>query len=310
MPNRWWVYQRERFPVFAHGVIIAAFSSSAICYSVLLRSEPDHLESPQVLSLLVAFVTAFFFFLQLRIADEFKDFEEDSRYRPYRPVPRGLVKLRELAVVFALGALVQLGLALWLHPPLLVLLGVTWTYLVLMSKEFFVADWLKKRHVLYMVSHMAIVPLVDFYATACDWRLESDQPPPGLWWFVAVSYFNGIGIELGRKIRGPEEEEEGVNTYSRLWGMRIAVIVWIGAMTCSAILASCASWDIGFFVPVVVVVCLLLVAATLVSRTFLREPNAKNAKWIETFAGLWTLSLYLVLGVVPWVWRWVNAKLA
>ena len=39
--------------------------------------------------------------LQLRLADEFKDFEEDSRYRPYRPVPRGLVSLRDLAWVWA-----------------------------------------------------------------------------------------------------------------------------------------------------------------------------------------------------------------
>ena len=101
---------------------------------------------------------------------------------------------RRVILVFALAALIQFGLALWLHPPLLVLLGVTWTYLVLMSKEFFVADWLKKRHVLYMVSHMAIVPLVDFYATACDWRPAGDHPPPGLFWFVAVSYFNGTPI--------------------------------------------------------------------------------------------------------------------
>ena len=39
------------------------------------------------------------FFLQLRIADEFKDFAEDSRFRPYRPVPRGLVTLTELGWV-------------------------------------------------------------------------------------------------------------------------------------------------------------------------------------------------------------------
>src|SRR5436305_14666853 len=159
MANRWWVYQRERFPVVAHGLLIAAFSSSAVCFAALLRSQQIYrIEIPHPLSLLVAYATAFLFFLQLRIADEFKDFEEDSRYRPYRPVPRGLVKLRELAVVFVLTALIQLGLALWLDTGLLLLLGVTWTYLVLMSKEFFVAEWLKKRHILYMVSHMIIVP--------------------------------------------------------------------------------------------------------------------------------------------------------
>ena len=104
MANRWWVYQRERFPVVAHGVLIAAFSFSAVSFSRLLRGDVT-LPSPATAA--TAFVTAFLFFLQLRLADEFKDFEEDSRYRPYRPVPRGLVTLRELGVLWALTAAVH-----------------------------------------------------------------------------------------------------------------------------------------------------------------------------------------------------------
>ena len=117
--NRWWCYQRERFPVFAHTPLVAAFSFSAISYSSLLRGEQRW---PDPKAALVAFVTALLFFLQLRIADEFKDFEEDARYRPYRPVPRGLVKLRELGFIGLLSALTQLLLALWLQPALGVLL--------------------------------------------------------------------------------------------------------------------------------------------------------------------------------------------
>src|SRR6185503_3124011 len=94
MANRWWVYQRERFPVLAHGLLIAAFSFSAISYSSVLRGA-----APGWPAALTAFASCFLFFLQLRIADEFKDFDEDARWRPYRPVPRGLVRLRELAVV-------------------------------------------------------------------------------------------------------------------------------------------------------------------------------------------------------------------
>src|SRR2546423_14666725 len=144
MANRWWIYQRERFPVIAHGLLIAAFSSSAVCFSALLRSQQIYrIKIPHPLSLLVAYATAFLFFLQLRIADEFKDFEEDSRYRPYRPVPRALIKLRELSWVFAMGAAIQLGLALWLQPRLAILLGITWVYLALNSGCVFPAQLLK-----------------------------------------------------------------------------------------------------------------------------------------------------------------------
>ena len=85
MASRWWIYQRERFPVFGHGPLILAFSFSAMSYSALLRGAT----SLRPAAALVAFVTAFLFFLQLRIADEFKDAEDDARWRPYRPVPRG-----------------------------------------------------------------------------------------------------------------------------------------------------------------------------------------------------------------------------
>ena len=45
------------------------------------------------------------------------------------------------------------------------LLAVTWAYLAVMYKEFFVRDWLKRWPIVYMVSHMAIMPLIDLFAT-------------------------------------------------------------------------------------------------------------------------------------------------
>src|SRR5262245_40155502 len=104
--SRFWLYQAERFPILGHGLLIAAFSFSALSFSVLLRGQVTW---PRLDTVLVAFASAFLFFFQLRLADEFKDFEEDARYRPYRPVPRGLVTLRELAGLGFLSLLVQLS---------------------------------------------------------------------------------------------------------------------------------------------------------------------------------------------------------
>ena len=221
--GRWWVYQRERFPILAHGLLVLAFSSSAVCFSYLLSNQTAMLTWQ---AFVVAFVTSFLFFLQLRIADEFKDFEEDSEFRVYRPVPRGLVTLKELGVLFIVSAAVQLGLALWLHPPLLAVLLVAWAYLALMSKEFFVREWITKRPITYLWTHMLIMPLVDLYATACHWSPTQGAPPPGLIWFLIVSFLNGIVIEMGRKIRSKDQEEVGVSTYTRLWGITRAPWVW------------------------------------------------------------------------------------
>jgi 4-hydroxybenzoate polyprenyltransferase len=299
--NRWWIYQRERFPVFTHGPLVAAFSLSAVCCSSLLRGD-DRL--PSALSLFVAFGTALLFFLQLRIADEFKDFEEDSRYRPYRPVPRGLVSLRELGFVAAEGALMQLGLCWLIEPGLALLLVFVWLFLALMSKEFFVGKWLKSRPVLYMLSHMVIIPLIDLYATACDWWPAASGPPPGLGRFLAVSYCNGVVLELGRKIRAPAAEEAGVETYSYLWGCRNAVLAWLGALGLTAVAAVMAAIQINFSQVVIILSGALLSAGSGIAILFVRAPSRRLSQAIEALSGVWTLLVYLNLGVVPLVWRW------
>jgi 4-hydroxybenzoate polyprenyltransferase len=305
MANRWWVYQRERFPVLAHGPLIAAFSFSAVSFSSLLRGQ---IQLPSVPTALTAFATAFLFFLQLRIADEFKDFEEDSRYRPYRAVPRGLVSLRELGAIGLTAALLQLGLALWLEPSLGWLLAGVWLYLALMSKEFFVSEWLKAHPIPYMISHMVIIPLVDLYATACDWWPTQSVPPHGLFWFLMVSYFNGMVIEIGRKVRAPKDEEEGVNSYTFLWGLRGAVFAWLGALLLTAVCAGITSFQIDFFLPVACLLGVLLCSAGLIAWRFLNDPLTPRAKAIETLSGIWTLLMYLSLGAVPLVWRWLSSS--
>jgi len=303
--NRWWIYQRERFPLLGHGPLVAAFSFSAVAYSSLLRGE---LVLPALTTWLVAFITSLVFFLQLRIADEFKDFAEDSRYRPYRPVPRGLVTLRQLGVIGSVLAVIQLVLAFCLYWPLIFVLIVTWVYLALMSHEFFVRDWLKARPITYMWTHMLIMPLIDFYATACDWLVASGQwslaaVPDGLYWFLIVSFFNGIVIEIGRKIRAPQDEEEGVKTYSMLWGRGWAVLLWLGALIVTATCAGLAAWQIDFFRPVVLVLLILLSMALFAGWHFLKHLTAGAGKRFELIAALWTLCMYLSLGAGPLLWK-------
>lgn len=298
--GRWWIYQRERFPIVAHGPLILAFSASAVCYSALLRGA----DRVALASLAVAFGTAFLFFLQLRIADEFKDFEEDARFRPYRPVPRGLITLRELGVLGVLAACLQAGLAVGLDWRLLPLLLVTLGYLALMSVEFFAGKWLRARPFLYMASHMAIMPLIDFYATACDWLPAGGALLPGLAWFLLISYFNGMVIEVGRKIRAPADEERGVETYSVVWGRRGAVLAWLAAMAVAGAFALAAAREIRFVLPVACVLAVLAGAAAAVAIAYLRAPAPGTGKRFELLSGLWTLALYLSVGVVPLVARW------
>lgn len=291
--TRWWIYQKERFPLAAHGPLIAAFSACAVSFSSLLRGAPV----PGVQMFFTAFGVCLLMFLQLRIADEFKDAEEDARWRPYRPVPRGLVTLGELRTLFILAALLQTVLVLALDVRLMIVLGIAWSYLALMSVEFFCRDWLKKSPIIYLLTHMGIMPLVDFFGTACEWLPRGSAAPAGLGWFLAASFFNGIVIEIGRKLRQPADEEDGVETYSRLWGKSGGAAVWTLSLIATGICAVMAVRMIDFMLPVAIVLAVVLLLAFVAVRSFLS--GSLSGKKIEIVAAVWTLALYLMLGLVP-----------
>jgi 4-hydroxybenzoate polyprenyltransferase len=126
--------------------------------------------------------------------------------------------------------------------------------------------------------------------------------PKGLFWFLAASFCNGIVIELGRKIRAPAQEEQGVETYSFLWGRRNAVLSWLAALAATAACALVAAQRISFAFPVACVLGGFWLLAITLGVAFLHTESGRLAKSIEAFSAIWTVLLYLTLGVVPlWV---------
>ena len=296
---RWWVYQRERFPLLAHGPLIAAFSASGVSFSAALRGA----HGPAFPTLVTAFTSALCFFFQLRVADEIKDADEDARFRAYRPVPRGLVTLGELRTLGIVAGGLQIVLAMLLDVRLLVLLALVWAYMALMRAEFFARDWLRRRPLTVLWTHMLVMPLIDLYVTACDWLPARSAVAPGLRWFLVASFFNGIVVEIGRKMRAPDDEELGVETYSALWGRGRAATAFLTVMAAALSCAVLAADHIGATRYVGAVLMLLWLVALSVALVFVRSPRQGAGRRVEAMAGVWTLVVYLSLGIAPWVFR-------
>ncbi len=294
MFRRLWIYQRERFPLLAHGPLVAVFCLSVLLFSALQTAST---ELPSQAQIVGAIVTALLLFFQLRVADEFKDHDDDVRFRPHRPVPRGLVSLRELAALAAGAAVVQFCIALSLDVGLVPLLGGVWLYLWLMTREFFAPAWLKRHPTAYLLSHMLIMPIIAFYISAFDWLCVGRTVPAGLGWLLSVSFFTGLGLELGRKIKAPPNERPGVETYSGLWGVPTSLAVWFGCVSAAAVAALAALKFLGggpglmlvaIGTPVVAAVC----AAPLLLQAGRRAADAA----IEPASGVAALLIYLCLG--------------
>ncbi|NJK62283.1 MAG: hypothetical protein HC921_05975 [Synechococcaceae cyanobacterium SM2_3_1] len=211
--------------------------------------------------------------------------------------------MAELAGVFVLSLVVEAGLAWWSDPRLLLLLLGVWIYLGAMSCEFGIPHWLKAHPGVYLLSHMVIMPLLHLYASGFDWLPQQGSPPPGLGWLMATSFSNGIVIEIGRKLRSPVDEENGVETYSHLWGIRRAVGIWWGILLLTLILASFTAAQIQFRWPVVISLGLLLLVALASGQQFLSRQAPQQGKNLQSLSALWTLVLYFMLGMAPLIGR-------
>lgn len=301
--KRFYIYQMERFPFLAHGIMIGAFTFSAISYSLISRGQESFI--PWQDFIIGVFVTLTLFLL-VRIFDEFKDHEDDVKYRKYLPVPRGLISLKELKTVGILVALLQIGLLLVFQPKMIGLYFVVIGYLCLMGVEFFVPNWLRERQLFYITSHMFIIPLIDLYASGLDWLLSESAPHYGLLWFFCVSYSNGLVLEFGRKIRTPDTEEDGVVSYTKLYGTQGGTLIWLGTLFLTMLLAVSAAYyaNYGFFAYVYFAI--LFVICSLPGWLFLNRATAKKTKLIEYSSALWTVLMYLSLGAIPMLTRFIE----
>ena len=301
--KRFLIYQKERFPFIAHGIMIAAFTFSAISYSRLCRNQKGFIAWSDFVIGVFATITLFFL---VRIFDEFKDQEDDAKYRKYLPVPRGLISLSELKTIGWIVGVLQITIISIFQLKMLYLYVIVIAYLLLMAVEFFVPKWLKKRQILYITSHMMIIPLIDVYSSGLDWLVDESQPHWGLVWFFAVSYMNGLVLEFGRKIRTPEQEEEGVVSYTGMYGAKGGVLIWLLLMFATMLLAIGASHYANFSWLAFVVFGFVFLLNSIPGWLFIKQPTVKKSKYIEYASALWTALMYLSLGSIPMLKNLLN----
>jgi 4-hydroxybenzoate polyprenyltransferase len=290
--ERLWIYQRERFPLAAMGALAGLLACSSTFYSALARGAP----LPGVGLVAAAAASAFLVFLQMRVLDEFKDAEDDARFRPYRPVPRGLVSLRELGWLLAGASAAEVAIALAVDARLLWLLAALWGYLALMAIEFFARDWLRQRAFAYLASHNPFGALIALYAAAFDWLPRGGAADPALALFALAVFFNTALLEIGRKIRAPQDEEHGVATYSAVWGRGSATFAWCGSLGLTAAAGWAAAHATGHGSTFAWLMVPVVVLAAVTARRYLVEPQTRRARAIEGLSGIASLVLYAGLG--------------
>lgn len=288
-------YLAERFPLLGHGVLIVSYYSSNQFLAKVL-TEPGEPMRYGAHSILGA-VTLFCVFFHLRVFDEHKDFEDDLRHYPDRILQSGLIRLRDLRVLGALAIAIELALSAIRGSAAFLSLILALGFSLLMLKEFFVREWLKRRFLVYAFTHMLIMPLLALMIYSFTTQRYPWQAPGWFWLYAFVGFFVTSNWEISRKIRPPDQELEGVDSYSKILGTRGAAYLVIAVRVIDTAMVAAVGYHLGlslwFYAALVVLFAVCLVGFA----QYLRHTNARNAKRLETYAGMYIIAFDLILAV-------------
>ena len=182
--KKWYTYQKERFPVLTYGLYCFCLVFGTFCFSNYVSKENIKMlifnvdPGQYVINfylLIPMFIVGLLQFLMVRIIDEFKDYEEDCKYRSYRPVPRGLVTLKELKILFIICAILQIIITILINPRNLIFLAIVWGFFYIMSKVFFIKKFLSKHILFEVFLDEFLLPITVIYIASfiCEINLNS-----------------------------------------------------------------------------------------------------------------------------------------
>lgn len=290
-------YLAERFPVpvtFTLALAVAFGSYAAAQAATLEAGLPFLLDG----TALGGVALVFLFLLHLRVFDEHKDYALDAATRPDRPVQRGLVTLGQLRVLGAVAIAAEVVIAFLpgVGPGLLYMLVIG--YSVLMLVEFFARDWLAARIHWYALSHTLVMGVMSV-ALAARFTLRADLGLPlEVWVIAALNVSGAIGIDVLRKTWAPGSEVEGLDSYSKLLGIRGAAILGALVVLATAVLGGWAGWLLGggpVWLAIDAVICVWGLSEL---RGFARSPSPERAKRLEAVSGVQLLVLLFGIAVI------------
>ena len=288
-------YLNERFPPIANVLLILTYYSSNQFLAVALTTPGPVMHYDRWSFLGMLMLVCFFF--HIRVFDEHKDYEEDCRYFPDRVLQRGLITLRHLKIAGGIAIATEVVICALRGPEALAAWAIAFGFTLLMLREFFAREFLKRHFVLYATSHMLIMPLLALlvfsFATG-RWPWEA---PPWFWVYAFVGFFVTFNWEVSRKIRAPEQEIDGVESYTKIFGTFGAAYLVLIIRAIDTAMVAAVGLHLGvsrwFYVALVVLYAVALVG-------FLQyrfRPTPRHAKMMEVYAGMYMIVFDLLVAV-------------
>jgi 4-hydroxybenzoate polyprenyltransferase len=286
-------YLRERFPLPSHiSMVVIYFLANQFLAQVL--GDPGQPLRIGWFSLL-GMIFLFCIFFHLRVFDEHKDYKEDCQHYPGRVLSRNLITLNHLKMLGGMAIATEIICASISGKDAIVAVCATIFFSWVMLHEFFVREWLRRHFIIYAIAHMLIMPMMTATIFSFTMRRPFWQAPWLFWAYAAADFFAFANWEISRKIKLPEQELEGVPSYSKELGMFTAGYVVLALRVLNTVLAWIVGiyLDLGTFYYAGLIVLFLATMAGLLR--FRLNPTPKTAKNLEAYGGGYIIMFYFVL---------------
>jgi hypothetical protein len=186
---------------------------------ILSRYIADPMSVPLTLTDIWGGATVAGFFLFLRVCDEHKDYERDLVNTPDNALQKGIVTLKDLLPLGAVGFIMTGAWSLYIDNGIGIVSkfwAAMMVWCLLMAFEFFMKKFLEPKVVLYAFVHQIVSPFMIF------WILSMGQNKLFTeinYLIVGMSFMGALIFELTRKTRGADEEKDTQDSYTKIWGI-------------------------------------------------------------------------------------------
>src|SRR3989344_1824327 len=223
--GRWYLYQKERFPVLLLllGIIPATFSSGAVVSGSL-----------GAVAIFGAIAGSLVYLLHIRIVDELRDFEHDILYHPTRPLQSGMISRKEPRYIdtVAMAVLLLIAFSAGASAAIIALVMLGYTYIA--GKEFFVGEALRRRFFIYNGLNLLQMLLMQFFVYAIFAASISLNVV-----LLAHFLFTTVGtmlFEFVRKLKVPGDDGTGKDTYTYFLGFGMAHNIYLFLLALNTLL--------------------------------------------------------------------------
>jgi 4-hydroxybenzoate polyprenyltransferase len=293
LARRLGAYLAERFPPARYGLLIASYYSSNqfLAQALAWPGEPVRYDAGSLLGA----ATLLCVFFHLRVIDDLKDYVDDCRHYPDRVLQQGIIALGTLRGLAGVAVCVEVLLGALRGWPALVAVLMVLGFSLLMRREFFLREWLRRHFLAYVTSHMLVIPLLALLVFSFTLRRYPWEAPGWFWVYAVVGFFVALNWEISRKIRAPEQEIEGVDSYTKRFGTHGAAYVVVAVRVADTALVALVGHHLGLGGWFYGVLVALFLACLIGFVQYRLGPSPATARRMELYAGLYILAFDVTL---------------